>query len=236
MALTNLDFGLNATYEDLTSSNCTSCAVYEDKSAYWTPPLMFVYANGTSVQVPNVGGMLAYYELNGENIVAFPEGFRMFTGDKTLRNFSGPVPDLGTSNMRVEDGDFSQFNLTQRAIGYNCLNYKATPEASLYRHTMPPKDYLDAHCLDGLRLELAFPSCWNGKDKDSKDHKSHVAYPQFILNGGECPSGYETRLPTLFYETIYNVQAFNGIDGQFVLSSGDPTGRLYLHLYSFGQG
>lgn len=44
---------------DLQGSSCTSCEVTQDKSAYWTPSLHFQYSNGTTVIVPQVGGMLA---------------------------------------------------------------------------------------------------------------------------------------------------------------------------------
>lgn len=53
------DFGMGTTPEDLLSSNCTSCSVTQDHSAYWTPSLHFMYPNGTTVIVPQVGGMLA---------------------------------------------------------------------------------------------------------------------------------------------------------------------------------
>ena len=72
-------------------------------------------------------------------------------------------------------------------------------------------------------MELMFPSCWNGKDLDSPDHKSHMAYPNLVMSG-DCPSGFETRTPSLFYETIWNTYAYNGVEGEFVLSNGDPTG------------
>lgn len=52
-----IDF--DATGESLKASKCTSCAVTQDKSAYWTPTLNFVHANGTTVMVPQSGGFLA---------------------------------------------------------------------------------------------------------------------------------------------------------------------------------
>jgi hypothetical protein len=57
-AKTSLDLSFSSTYNDLILSNCTSCAVTQDKSAYWTPPLMFSHDNGTMEMVPQVGGML----------------------------------------------------------------------------------------------------------------------------------------------------------------------------------
>jgi Domain of unknown function (DUF1996) len=55
----HLDFGVNATSDDLLASNCTSCAIDKDLSAYWTPLLYFRHSNGTFQRVTQVGGMLA---------------------------------------------------------------------------------------------------------------------------------------------------------------------------------
>lgn len=168
---------------------------------------------------PNKAGR--YYLLYGDNIQAFPKGFQLLAGSTRLRNFTGPVPDPPKSLWTAAES--TQFALSQKAIGFNCLDYSKDPEASLYRHFLPDKAYLDANCLNGLRLELMFPSCWNGKDLDSPDHKSHMAYPNLVMSG-DCPSGFETRTPSLFYETIWNTYAYNGVEGEFVLSNGDPTG------------
>lgn len=218
------NFGESTSYEDLRASNCSSCQFPDDKSAYWTPSLHFAHTNGKTEVVPQVGGMLAYYLLLGEDIQPFPEGFEVLAGDSRLRNFSGPVPDPPTSDWDAED--MSQVSLGQKSLGFNCLNYDRAPEGSRYRHFMPDKDYLDANCANGIRAEIFFPSCWNGKDVKSDDHKSHVAYPN-LIDGGKCPEGYETRLPSLFYETIWNTYAFKGKSGQFVWSNGDPTGYGY---------
>jgi len=207
----------------LRQSECTSCQFNDDKSAYWTPSLHFAHENGKTEIVPQVGGMLAYYLLLGDNIKAFPKGFQVLAGDSRLRNFSGPVPDPPTSSWT--DADKTQVSLGQKAIGMNCMNYNKAPEGSRYRHFLPTKEYMDEHCADGIRAEIMFQSCWNGKDVTSSDHKSHVAYPS-LVDGGECPEGFETRLPTLFYETIWDTYAFKDKAGQFVWSNGDPTGRL----------
>lgn len=194
-----------------------------------TPSLHFVHANGEVEIVPQIGGMLAYYMLIGDNIKAFPKGFQMLAGDSRLRNFTGPVPDPPTSAWGPED--LTQESLGQKALGFNCMNYGRKPEGSRYRHFMPDKEFLDQNCADGIRAELFFASCWNGKDTSSPDHKSHVAYPSNI-DGGSCPEGYETRLPSLFYETIWATNKFIGVDGQFSWSNGDPTGKLVSALIS----
>lgn len=145
-------------------------------------------------------------------LYAFPDGFQMIAGEKTRRNYTA----LAT--------DFSQDALSQRALGFNCLNYTIAPEPSLYRHFMPNRTFLENQCGDGLRLELAFPSCWNGVDIDSADHKSHMAYPSTVLDG-YCPPGFQTKTPTLFFETIWNVWEYKGYEGEYYLSTGDPTGK-----------
>lgn len=149
----------------------------------------------------------------------------MISGDTYQRNFTLPVPDPPQSFWTGID--ITQPSLRQKALGFNCLNYSRQPdEGSLQRHTMPNKTFLDTNCLDGLRLELMFPSCWNGKDVDSPNHKDHVAFPELVMDG-DCPDGYPIRFPGLFYETIFDTYAFNDRDGQFVLSNGDPTGCGY---------
>jgi len=48
---------INASAEDLLNSQCTSCQVQQDKSAYWTPQLYFMHANGGKAElVPEVKG------------------------------------------------------------------------------------------------------------------------------------------------------------------------------------
>ena len=147
----------------------------------------------------------------------------MIAGDTNQRNFSYPVPDPPKSDW---SGNLTEQSfLRQAALGFNCLNYAAAPEGSLFRHFLPDKAYLDAHCPDGVRFELMFPSCWNGVDVDSHDHKSHVEYPSEVMTG-DCHAGFETRLISLFYETIWNTYQFNGVAGRFVLSNGDLTGKF----------
>jgi hypothetical protein len=186
-----------------------------------TPSLHFVHANGEVEIVPQIGGMLAYYMLIGDNIKAFPKGFQMLAGDSRMRNFTGPVPDPPTSAWGLDD--MTQEALMQKSLGFNCMNYGKTPEGSRFRHFMPDKAYLDENCADGIRAELFFPSCWNGDDATAPDHKSHMAYPN-LIDGGKCPEGFPTRVPSLFYETIWATNKFKGQDGQFVWSNGDPTG------------
>jgi len=73
-------------------------------------------------------------------------------------------------------------------------------------------------------MQVYFPMCWNGKDIDTPDHQSHVAYPD-RYDGGNCPPGFPVRLLGVFYEAFYSVSDFPQQSYQpFVLSCGDSTG------------
>lgn len=149
----------------------------------------------------------------------------MLSGNPTLRYFPGPFPDEPLSFWPTDPDPNNQTFLEQRAIGFNCLNYKVPPEPSLYRHQFPSREYMDAQCTDGLRLELGFPSCGNGS-LDSANHKSHVKFPSLVKEGN-CPEGFNVHYPYMFFETIYDTYAYAGIAGQFLISTGDPVGTSY---------
>jgi hypothetical protein len=159
-----------------------------------------------------------------QKVEAFPKGFQMIAGTNRNRKSSIPDPD---PNPLGPWPDESQDLRAERALGFNCLNYaRGSDEPSLSRHFLPDKSYLDANCADGVRLELMFPSCWNGEMDGGKDHKSHVAFPDGVMVGN-CPEGYDRRLVSLFYETIVATDLFKGKNGKFVFSNGDPTGESF---------
>jgi hypothetical protein len=57
-------------------------------------------------------------------------------------------------------------------------------------------------CPAGSKLELLldFPDCWNGKDLDSPDHKSHMSYRV----GAVCPASHPVGVPRLQLKLRYN--------------------------------
>jgi hypothetical protein len=52
---------------------------------------------------------------------------------------------------------------------------------------------VDCDVGDLLQLTVEFPQCWNGRDLDSADHKSHMSYPR----NGACPSTHPVPLPDI---------------------------------------
>jgi hypothetical protein len=59
-------------------------------------------------------------------------------------------------------------------------------------------------CAVGHRviLEVYFPSCWDGVNLDSADHKSHMAYPT-----SSCPATHPNVLPIISFNVFWTVQA-----------------------------
>lgn len=182
--------------------------------------------------MPGLTSLNRYYFLNSapsgnQTITAFPQGFRMIAGENTRRNYTVGNGDYEQPDPPKSEwaglGQTNQEDLSQRALGFNCLDYTKDAEGSLYRHFMPSKDYIDTNCPDGIRMELMFPSCWDGVNLDSDDHKSHVAYPDLVISG-DCPDTHPERLPGLFFETIWDMASYSDRDGIFVMSNGDPLG------------
>lgn len=107
------------------------------------------------------------------------------------------------------------------AINYACLNFNgpATPETN---------GFPTNKCSSGLRAQVFFPSCWDGKNLDSPDHKSHMSYPAGDHAYGTCPPSHPIHFVSLFYEVTFSTDKFDdmwyGDKQPFVWSMGDPTG------------
>ena len=201
-----LDFGVNSTYQSLSTAYCTSCEIIADKSAYWTPLLYYEYPNGSVIDVPHTG-TLVYYLGRGDNtsLVPFPPGFRMVSGSAALRSY-----DTETLTWTGQEPIANR-------VTWLCIDTVIQPQTNNITYTS---------CADGLRAQIAFQSCWNGVDLYLSDN-SHVAYRSGV-DTGDCPPTHPYNMVLIFLETLYavnNVPLEDG--GRFVLSTGDPTGYSF---------
>ena len=77
------------------------------------------------------------------------------------------------------------------AVGFVCLNYAGTSSQSV--------EFPTTNCVDGLRAQITFPSCWDGKNLDSDDHKSHMSYPEGGQpDNGDCPESHPVKVSSPF--------------------------------------
>ncbi|KAF5382534.1 hypothetical protein D9615_002802 [Tricholomella constricta] len=214
------NFARDATFDTLRASSCTSCLVKEDLSTYWFPKLYFQDPRTKLFEPVGNGGLLVYYQNRGDGdkknggpgLKAFPPGFKMFSGNAQARSRKYPR------------GQGSQAELRERAIEWACLRYPAPGYNSFNGQGFPTTD-----CESGLNARVHMPACWDGKNVDSPDHMSHVAYLSGLDNG-KCPDTHPVPLLKLFLEVTWDVTKFAArwnpaVDKwPFVYATGDPTG------------
>lgn len=113
---------------------------------------------------------------------AFPPGFRMIAGDSMART---------PQSLRI--------------TSWNCgVDGGVRPQSDV--PVCPPGK------KTALRLHVTFPSCWDGVNLDSSNHKSHVAYPI----RGRCPSTHPVGVPAI--TLIYR---YPSVSGAVSLASGN---------------
>ncbi|KAF7312009.1 DUF1996 domain-containing protein [Mycena indigotica] len=205
------NFRVSTNTSFLRQSECTTSPIKEDKSNYWVPTLYFHWKNGSFSSVSGGSVICTPYYLFSKTPGAttpFPDNFRMLSGTPTLRSYN--------------PNDFAQ-----QAVTFLCLNYSGNTT----RHNELPSKV----CPSGIRAQVNFPSCWDGVNTDSPDHKSHVAYLSEGPDAGTCSDKrFPKTLPRIFIEMYldtgswdkYRDQAMNP-DQPYVYAMGDPTGYGY---------
>ncbi|MCB0986721.1 MAG: DUF1996 domain-containing protein [Microthrixaceae bacterium] len=81
-------------------------------------------------------------------------------------------------------------------------------------HTRVSDDPPDCPVGAPLHLILTFQDCWDGRNVDSEDHKSHVAYSV----DGRCPSSHPVNIPQLTVSVAFPI---SGPDHDLTLASGN---------------
>ncbi|EJD50411.1 hypothetical protein AURDEDRAFT_58391 [Auricularia subglabra TFB-10046 SS5] len=197
------------------ASNATTCDKKLDHSNYWVPMLCHQNEDGRFEMVKWRG--TAVYYLNracnysaterdcdrNKVALAFPMGFRMIAGD---------------SNRRYHNDSDASHN----AVSYMCMNDNESHEV----HGFPVSG------CKTTRAQVFFPSCWDGVNLDSPDHKSHVAYPTEYynhFNGGVCPKSHPVALLSIFFEYFFDTSMYGPNDpfaeSRLVFANGDATGH-----------
>ncbi|KAI9898000.1 hypothetical protein N3K66_006360 [Trichothecium roseum] len=183
----------------------TTCDKILDQSNYWQPQLYHQNKDG-KFEMVEFQGAVAYYL---DRTCDYEAGRQNCDG--------APKPIAPPPNLRMVVGnpfrkDYDSNNKEHQAISHVCLEPASdTPEL--------PK------ACSRMRAETYFPACWNGKDLDSEDHKSHMAFPEDgAYNTGVCPESHPTAIFSVFYEFFYDTGKFTDNFNRWVWAQGDTVG------------
>lgn len=175
-------FGSKSTNAASTSetlrASATTCRRSADTAAYWVPTL---YANGVAVR-PTKGS--AYFVLRAREMHAFPAGLKIVAGNAHARS---------PQSVQVAYWSCSMREGTRWTRPHSC-RYRRRTGLRLR------SDGRDQTSL--LQLDVIFPDCWDGRDLDSPDHKSHMAYSR----NWTCPRSHPVKVPRLRFIVTYPIQ------------------------------
>ncbi len=89
-------------------------------------------------------------------------------------------------------------------VRWHCQSWESSDASNPRWSTSIPE------CIapDRLRMDIFFPSCWNGTDLDSSNHKDHMAYP--IDSGGPagmiCPATHPVPIVRVSFHYAFGVK------------------------------
>ncbi|MEV0304549.1 DUF1996 domain-containing protein [Streptomyces prasinus] len=177
--------------EELAAAD-TSCVDQGDKSSYYWPVLRL--QNGTEEQDANSPG--GGIEGNVGEIVTPKEVTLTFEG-----NPQGEVTAMPRL-LRIITGDAKSFvnGPANANASWSCTGFEDRQLADKYP--------LCPQGSDVVRT-FDFQSCWDGRNTDSANHRTHMA---FVDGQGNCPSGF-TPVPQLVQRIVYDVDAPSLDDG-----------------------
>lgn len=153
--------GINAysTNESLeTTGNSTCSGGIANRSGYWVPALI----DATTGKPANVYGTISYYKSDtdppttADHVQPMPKGLRMIAGTQKVMSIADSF------------GQFMCMDSYQGSILWESDHIKSCG------------DNTDRY---QIRAKIEFPQCWDGKNLDSPDHQSHMAY---ACKFGEC--------------------------------------------------
>lgn len=211
----------NSTYESLRKTGKSTCGNEGNRSAYWMPAMM----NGRG-QIVRPDYVSIYYKRRpktdplcakiGVACVDLPRGLKFIFG-------------------------YDMLNMGAKATGggyFNCDGSGMKPtdpnKAKVVPGHYPDIPTAAKNCPLGARLGavISAPECWDGKNLDSADHRSHVAYSAYIGQSyAQCPATHPYVIPTFTLGAWYQVDdtldhsgTWNGLFDSWHLSSDNMPG------------
>jgi hypothetical protein len=180
-----------STYASLRGAGSSTCMSPLNRSAYWMPAM-----------------------LNGRGSVVRPDFVAIYY---KRRPITDPKCSLTSGDPQAEGNCVPLPNGLKFVFGYNMLDPAKTPTGSLYFNCQGtgavPGTYPDLvtaakNCPTGAQIGAVIkaPDCWDGKNLDSPDHRSHVSYGSYGDWGYyKCPSTHPYVIPAFTLGAWYTV-------------------------------
>ncbi|KAG9087807.1 hypothetical protein FRC07_012734, partial [Ceratobasidium sp. 392] len=218
------------TADCLHQSKCSSSSIQTDKSAYWSPALMYKHPNGSMSAMRSQTRIYYFMKPADGKIPAkpFPQGLRMLAGPP-----SDQRPATYPPRGEVSYDQLQAMDPRVAAIKWGCSAGAVQGQGN--GPSMPgQRPYLPNDAPQGcdvVNAGIFYPSCNDGR-LDSPDHFDHMRYPTDGSNGYKCPSTHPIKFPAMFMEHFYFPspdQPYRGPNqDNWILSNGDPTGLSSL--------
>lgn len=138
-------------------------------------------------------GMMAYYlapaKTDPATVRPVPQGLKIVAGDA---HSDGPQP-LGVVYFSCSGGA----GAPHKALPFDCSRWRGTE----------------------VMAHIIFPACWDGVHLNSRDHKSHMAYPNKLKG---CPKDHPVAIPKLTINVHWPI-----VDGTKATFSSGPAYTLH---------
>lgn len=176
-----------STFESLRAAGDSTCNNKINRSDYWIPAMM----DGSTGKVVKPNYVNIYYKrrpasdpycftMAEKGCIALPRGLRYIFGYNAQTGAG-----LGTAEIK-------------------CITHSWTDVSGVHRDI--PTAAADCPVGDSIEIGMTGPNCWNGRDLDSPDHMSHMAYATWgpPYDGKEhCPAGYPYVVPAFSIGAFY---------------------------------
>ena len=196
----------NSDLTSLFTSGESSCQGNElNRSAYWVPALLApLYDPQTSERQLDENGEPAWQivpaVVGGDDVAH--EVFYYSAGVDDLSSIQ-PIP-LGLKMIAGSAMAMPGMAQDTSIARWHCQSWESSDAGNPRWSASIP----ECAAPDRLRMDIFFPSCWNGTDLDSADHKSHLAYP--VNNGGPngtvCPASHPVPIIRVSFHYAYGVK------------------------------
>jgi hypothetical protein len=218
----NTGTNANSTYQSLRTTGGSTCTrstnVSVQRSAYWMPAMLDgagnavkpnylnTYYKALPVTNPACGAMPDATHIG--YCVPMPNGLRFIQGYNMANGAGGPT-DTNSADYWT--------------MGFECLDINGNSVSGV-QHSMAAILAKGCPMPGYLRVFVTFPDCWDGKNLDTPDHRSHMSYANGALVANQfkraCPTDHPYNIPEIALQAFFTIDA-NFEAGKWHLSSDE---------------